>query len=141
MIIINITKDTTICRANNTNINSISNIKKSVVNTHPTIQTRSDITTIAAKNDINPLIYYKYNKFTILVILSISAFSQLLRIVPSRILPKTLDFIKIIIILFAIQGLLLSESIQEYGLRSCHHTMLQYPQRMIMAFEMPMDYR
>lgn len=72
------------------------------------MQTRSAITIIDDKNDINALIYYKYNKFTIiyskpstLVMLSISSFNRL--IVPSRILPKTLDFIKIIIILFGIK--------------------------------------
>lgn len=108
IIIINITIGTTIWRANNANINSISKIKKSVANTHPTMQTRSAITIIDDKNDINALIYYKYNKFTIiyskpstLVMLSISSFNR--HIVPSRILPKTLDFIKIIIILFGIK--------------------------------------
>ena len=68
MIIINTTIGITICNANNASPNSISNIKKSVINIHPTIQTRSDITTIVAKNDINTFIYYKYNKFTIYTI-------------------------------------------------------------------------
>jgi hypothetical protein len=68
MIIINTTIGMIICNANNASHNIISNIKKSVVNTHPTIQTRRDITFIVAKNDINPLIYYKYNKITIYII-------------------------------------------------------------------------
>lgn len=65
MIIINTTIGIAICNATNASNNSISNIKKSVANIHPTIQTRSDKTIIDAKNDINPLIYYKYNKFNI----------------------------------------------------------------------------
>lgn len=71
MIIINITIGTVIWIANNTNINSISKIKKSVVNTHPTIQMTSDITIIVAKNDANTFMVVvfvvcyiiKYNKF------------------------------------------------------------------------------
>ena len=71
MIIINITIGIVIWIANNTNINSISKIKKSVVNTHPTIQMRSDITIIVAKNDANTFMLVvfvvcyiiKYNKF------------------------------------------------------------------------------
>lgn len=71
MIIINITIGTVIWIANNTNINSISKIKKSVVNTHPTIQMTSDITIIVAKNDANTFMavvfvvcyIIKYNKF------------------------------------------------------------------------------
>ena len=46
-----------ICNANNASHNIISNIKKSVVNTHPTIQMRRDIIIIVAKNDINTFIY------------------------------------------------------------------------------------
>ena len=68
IIIINITIGITIYNTNNASPNSISNIKKSVINTHPTIQMRSDITTIVVKNDINTFIYYKYNKFTIYTI-------------------------------------------------------------------------
>lgn len=68
MIIINTTIGIIICNANNASPNSISNIKKSVVNIHPTIQTRSDKTIIVDKNDINPLIYYKYNKITIYIL-------------------------------------------------------------------------
>lgn len=71
MIIINITIGIVIWIANNANINSISKIKKSVVNTHPTIQMRSDITIIVAKNDANTFMVVvfvvcyiiKYNKF------------------------------------------------------------------------------
>lgn len=71
MIIINITIGTVIWIASNANINSISKIKKSVVNIHPTIQMESDITTIAAKNDVNAFMMLvfvvcyiiKYNKF------------------------------------------------------------------------------
>lgn len=67
MIRINTTIGIAMSNANNASTNIISNIKKSVVNIHPTIQTRSDITIIDAKNDINPLIYYKYNKFTYII--------------------------------------------------------------------------
>lgn len=71
MIIINTTIGSTICNANNASPNSISNIKKSVVNTHPIIQMTSDITTIVAKNDANTFMVLvfvvcyiiKYNKF------------------------------------------------------------------------------
>lgn len=69
IIIINITIGTTIWRANNANINSISKIKKSVTNIQPTTHTSSDITTNVPKNDINTFIMFvvcyiiKYNKF------------------------------------------------------------------------------
>lgn len=71
IIIITITKGTTIWRANNANINSISKIKKSVANIQPTTHTSSDITTNVPKNDINTFIMFvfvvcyiiKYNKF------------------------------------------------------------------------------
>ena len=71
IIIITITKGTTIWRANNPNTNSISKIKKSVVNIQPTTHTSSDITTNVPKNDNNTFIMFvfvvcyiiKYNKF------------------------------------------------------------------------------
>lgn len=58
IIIINITKGIVIWTANINNINSISKIKKSVVNIHPTTHTSSEITINVPKNDINTFMMF-----------------------------------------------------------------------------------
>lgn len=47
-----------ICSANNPTISKTSNRKKSVANIHPTIITRSAITTIVIKKENTPLIMF-----------------------------------------------------------------------------------